>query len=190
MKKVALGFAFILSAFSSFAQLDISVNPISILFSNFDVALEYRMNEDFGIELTPSIDFDKYSVSDVEYKNTGFGARLIGKYYFNPKKGCDKWNIGPYVKFGQADGKGTDKANNTSYEVSRTRFAVGFYSGYKWVSAKNIVFEMGFGIGRLFVNKYKSDDGTLNLDNFPILNIDLTGKIAIGYRFGGNKENQ
>ena len=113
------------------------------------------------------------------------GARLIGKYYFNPSKGCDKWNIGPYVKFQQANGKGTDNSNNTSSEVSRTRFAVGFYTGYKWVSRKNIIFELGFGLGRAFVNKYKSDDTSLNLADYPVLNIDATGKLAIGYRFGG-----
>ena len=133
------------------------------------------------------MDFDNYSVSDVEYKNTGFGARLIGKYYFNPNKGCDKWNIGPYVKYGQSTGKGTDNVNNISYEVTRTRFAVGFYTGYKWVSRKNIVFEIGFGLGRAFVNKYESDDETLNLDNFPGFNIDATAKLALGYRFGGER---
>lgn len=187
MKRIVLLFVLGLGFLKSEAQIDVSANPISLLFSNFDVALEYRLKEDFGIELTPSLDFDKYSVNEVEYKNTGFGARLIGKYYFNPNKGCDKWNIGPYIKYGQATGKGTDKSTNSSYEVNRTRFSVGFYTGYKWVSRKNIVFEIGFGIGRAFVNKYESDDSTLDLGDFPVLNIDATGKLALGYRFGGEK---
>ncbi len=86
MKKIVLFFALASCTFTTFAQLDVSANPISLLFSNFDVALEYRVKEDFGIELTPSLDFDKYSVSDVEYKNTGFGARLMVSIILTPTK--------------------------------------------------------------------------------------------------------
>lgn len=161
-----------------------SVNPIALLFSNFDIAAEYRMSPDIGLELSPGISFNNSTVNGDEYKSTGFGARLIGKYYFNPEDGCDKWNIGPYIKYGSATLKYND--GNTDHKVSSTRLAVGFYTGYKWVSRKNVVFELGFGVGKAFVNKYTTDDSTVNIGDFAdLFNIDFTGKLAVGYRFGG-----
>ena len=188
MKKIILGVLLLTGAYSMTAQVDVSLNPISLLFSNINASIEFGVKDDIGVEFSPSFEFDSYKVDDVKYTNTGLGGRVIGKYYFSPNKGLDKWNIGPYIKYGYGVGKGTNLSTKETVEVTRNRFAVGFYTGYKWVSRKNVVFELGFGLGRAFVNKYESDDQSVDLDDFPILNLDATGKLALGYRFGGVSE--
>lgn len=183
MKKVLFTCAVIFVSLGAKAQIDLSINPIALLFSNFDLSAEYRASNDIGIELTPGISFNKYNLGDGDYKTTGYGVRLIGKYYFSPEDGCDKWSIGPYVKFAGSSLK--NDANG--HEATNTRLAVGFYSGYKWVSRKNIIFELGLGVGKAFVNKYSSNDENYDLGIFDtITDIDFTGKLAVGYRFGGS----
>ncbi|NOT37361.1 MAG: DUF3575 domain-containing protein [Saprospiraceae bacterium] len=185
MKKLTLLIFLCLTARFSFAQLDVSINPISILFESLDLSAEYGIKNDFGIDATLGYDFGKYDVGDVEVKNTGFGLRLIGKYYFKPDDGLDRWSIGPYVRVGTRSGKFDDGVEN--YSVTNFKFAVGFYTGYKWVSKKNIVFELGFGAGRAFVNKYTSDEDSFDAGDYPGLNFDVTGRLSLGYRFGLGK---
>lgn len=187
MKKVLFTCTILIISLGAKAQIDLSINPLGILFSNFDISAEYRASSDIGIELSPGISFHKYDFDGDEWKSNGFNVRLIGKYYFSPEDGCDKWNIGPYIKYGSSVYKYTPDGGSEE-KVTSTRFAVGFFTGYKWVSQKNIIFEIGLGLGRAFVNKYESDDESVNVDDFAaILNLDVTGKLAVGYRFGGGK---
>ncbi|HMG15247.1 MAG TPA: DUF3575 domain-containing protein [Saprospiraceae bacterium] len=183
MKKLFLLFFIAFASLSAKAQIDLSVNPVSLLYSNFDFAAEYRVSPDFGLELSPGLSFNKYGLSGNDWESTGFGARLIGKYYFSPDKGCDKFNIGPYIKYGSSSLKYND--GSTEHTASNTRFAIGFYTGYKWVSRRNIVFEIGLGVGKALSNTYKSDDETVDTNGFDVFNIDATFKFAVGYRFGG-----
>ncbi len=75
------------------------------------------------------------------------GGNLSGKYYFEPEKGIDKFHVGVFVGIQESVG-------------------VGFLAGYKLVSRKNVIFEVGLGIGRSF------DDGVIGY-----------GKLHLGYRF-------
>lgn len=185
MKNIFITLGFIAIGTSLNAQIDISLNPVSILFSSIDASAEFLIKEDIGMEATLSYNFNDFSASNVDYKTNGFGIRAIGKYYFNPDKGCDKWSIGPYMKYAYRSSESMDGSiNNTA---TYKRFAVGFYTGYKWVSRKNIIFELGFGLGRAFLNEWTSNDETLDLGDFPIFNLDGIGRLSIGYRFGGNK---
>lgn len=185
MKKLTFLFYFTLFLSAAKAQLDVSINPISILFSSLDLSAEYGLSNDFGLDATLGYDFQRYDVDDIEIKNNGIGLRLIGKYYFNPEDGIDKWSIGPYVRFKTASGTYDDGVEN--YKVKNTVFAAGLYAGFKWVSRRNIVFELGLGGGRAFVNKFTSDDSSFDSGDFPGLNFDITGRLAVGYRFGLGK---
>jgi len=67
---------------------------------------------------------------------------------------------------------------------TNTRFGLGFGLGYKIVSDGGFVFDIGFGAGKAFVDKTKFEaDGVESGLDLP--NLMLTGKLAVGYRFGG-----
>jgi len=160
------------------AQIDVSVNPIGILFNSYDVSAEKGFSDNFGVELTVGLSTQKYEFDDTEASSTGFGTRLMAKYYLSPGKGLDKFNIGAYLKYG------SNKFEDGGDDVSNTRVAAGFYIGYKIVSKSNVFFEIGFGIGKAFTNKYSiNGEEVLDGADYPILNIDATGKFAVGYRF-------
>lgn len=161
MRKLTIFFLFFVLAKSASAQFDLTINPVSLLFSSVDISGEYGIKPSFGLEGTLGYDYGGYSVGDVDVKNQGIGIRLIGKYYFNPNRNIDKFNIGPYVKFATRKGKYEDGVSTSN--ITNTRFAVGFYVGYKWVSAGRFVFELGLGAGRAFVNKYSSEDESIEL---------------------------
>lgn len=170
----------------SSAQVDVQINPIAILFSSIDLTAEFALSQDFGIEGGLDYNFQNFDIDDIEYKNNGVGVRALGKYYFSPDKGIDKWNIGAYMKFVSGTSTTEDATTSERDEVKNTRFAVGFYVGHKWVSKKNIVFEIGLGVGRNFVSKHEYSDGTeVDDDDIPLLNVDLIPRLSLGYRFGG-----
>ena len=162
------------------AQTDVTINPIALLFSNFGLSVEKPLRDNFGLEGTANFRFNKYDALGDEFGSNGFGLRAMGKYYFKPTKGINRFHVAPYARIGY------NSINFTSDKVKNFRFAFGFYTGYKWVSSGNIIFELGLGAGRAFVNNYSSDAASFDASDWPGINIDLTGKLAIGYRFGAN----
>ncbi|GAA5222381.1 DUF3575 domain-containing protein [Membranihabitans marinus] len=161
----------------AFSQLDVSINPIGLLFKSIGVSAEKPVHENIGLEGTLNLNFNKYSVDGEDFNSNGFGLRALGKYYFNPDKGYDKFNAGAYLRMSN------NSVKYTGDKVKNFRLALGIYSGYKWVSKDNIIFELGLGVGRALTNNYKSDDTSFNAAEWPLLNFDITGKLAIGYRF-------
>ncbi len=185
MKKSLLIIAFFATCASiSFSQVDLSINPIEVVFGKLGLNAEFLIKEDIGIEPGLSFRFNKNDVAGVDYKNTGFGASVIGKYYFNPEDGCDKFNLGIYIDFSNNKFTADDGSSDGGYK--RNKLGLGFYTGYKWVSNKNIIFELGLGLGRNFVNDVTLEDETLSLDDIPFLNINVLGRLSIGYRFNAN----
>lgn len=189
MKKcLLLLFLVVAAAATSNAQVDVQLNPIGILFRSIDLSAEFGVSEDFGIEGALGYDFQNYNFDDIEYRNNAVGFRAIGKYYFKPEDGIDKWNVGGYARFSTGTSSVTEDSNSgRDDDVKNTKFAVGFYTGYKWVSRKNVVFELGLGIGRNFVRTFEYEDGTeADTSDIPLLNIDIFGRLSLGYRFGGS----
>ena len=164
----------------AFTQVELKINPIGILFNNPDVAAEFLIAENFGVEGKVGVRWYKVNDGFDEYKANGFNIIGSGKYYFKPDQGCDKFYIGAYLKFGNS----TADASNSDDSFSNTRLALGPIIGYKWVaSSGKVVFELGFGVGRAFVNDW-GDANDSFLDDVPLLDIDFTGTLAVGYRFG------
>jgi hypothetical protein len=191
MKKSLLPALLIAFAASrSFAQVDLQINPVGILFSSINVTAEFGISQDFGLEGGIDYDFQNYDIADLDYRNNAVGFRAIGKYYFGPEDGIDRWTIGAYTRYISGTSSTDDEsAGNGREEVKNTKFALGFYTGYKWVSSKNIVFELGLGIGRNFVRKFEYEDGTeVDTSDIPLLNVDILGRLSLGYRFGGSNK--
>ena len=179
MKKITILFFAVFFTGVLKAQFDVSVNPVGLLFNSYTVSLEKGMSNNFGVELNLGYNTSKYEVFEDELSSSGFDARIMAKYYLSPSKGLDRFNIAPYFKFG------TNSFTDGTDEVSNTRVAGGFYLGYKTVSTGGIFFEIGFGVGKAFVNSYSVNGGEPeDLTRYPLFDIDLTGKFAVGYRFG------
>jgi hypothetical protein len=167
-------------------QLEPKINPLALILSG-DLVLgcELIMSDKFGVE--PVIDFGKSDIGldftggSEEISFTGFGIRAIGKYYFNPNRGADKFYVGPYFKY--KGGAGT--VESTDEKITRTRIAAGLAIGYKVVSASGIVFEIGLGGGRAFTDTFKNKDTDEEISVTDLINIDFLGRLALGYRFGG-----
>jgi hypothetical protein len=191
--KKCLTLIIVLKSLIGFAQFDVSIHPLPLIRSDINISLEYRASDEIGIELTPQLEFDGYNrysapgSNRIRFNSVGFGARLIGKYYLMPAKGCNKWIIGPYLKFRQTTEKQEGIASGTNF--TGTRYAVGFYSGYKFVSRRKIIMEIGMGLGRAFISEEDSINyGAQNFIDIGNVNIDATANLTVGYRFGV-KEN-
>ncbi|MBV6439919.1 MAG: DUF3575 domain-containing protein [Haliscomenobacteraceae bacterium CHB4] len=190
MKKLILPVFLLLACGNRiYAQVDVQINPVGILFSSINVTAELGVSEDFGIEGGLDYDFQNFDIGDFDYRNNAIGFRAIGKYYFRPEDGIDRWTIGAYARYITGTASTSGDAGNDREEVKNTKFAFGFYTGYKWVSQKNVVFELGLGIGRNFVRTYEYEDGSeVDTSDIPLLNIDLLGRLSLGYRFGGSNK--
>lgn len=171
MKKLFFAALFALFTQAAWAQTEIKINPVGLLFQDYSLSAEFGVNPNFGIE--PVIGFWNPAnlENDASYK--AFRTRLIGKYYFNPDKGIDKFNVGGYVNF--VNGRLSDGRESTN----ATRIALGLYMGQKWVSKGNFVFELGLGLGRNLIYSVADED----LSDIPILNFDIFARISIGLRF-------
>ena len=190
MKRLTLLFAFsaiILSNAS--AQLDIKVGPVGLLFSNLNVGIEYGVSENWGIELTPGLDWKALNLLDndeIDFKGNIFKVGLNGRYYFNPnEKGLNGFYAGVYTRYGGGKYSGTDTSTDEKYEFTSTRLAGGFLLGGKIVARnERLIFDLGLGFGRAFIHKYEDPNGTdeADLSNVPFFNFDLPINLKIGYR--------
>jgi len=126
---------------------ELKFNPPLALFSFLQLSAEFPIGVDFGIE------------PEIVFGNGGGGILLHGKYYFRPDYGNDKVYISLIT-----GGIFADDTNAAAF---------GFGVGYKWIGKRNILFEIGLGVGR----------GTGDL-NFGV----PYGRLMVGYRFkGANK---
>ncbi len=121
------------------AQTDVSISPFGLLIPAFVGTVEVPVADYIGLE--------GYLLA-VE---GGAVVNLNGRYYLNPKRGYDGFNIGIFVGGATELGVGP-----------------GFTFGYKTVSERGLLFDVGFGIGRSL------SDGGLPLPY---------AKLNFGYRF-------
>ncbi len=178
-------------AYTSRAQVDVQINPIGLLFSSVDLSAEIPVSPDFGIEGVVGYDFQNFKFDDVKYKNNAFSTRVIGKYYFNPGEASIKgFNVGAYLRYSTGTASVSDEDSNSG-DVINTKLGLGVYTGYKWVSKRNVVFELGLGMGRKLIRTYEYSDGSsADTSDIPFLNFDIFGRFSIGYRFGGSKASK
>lgn len=166
-----------LAGSQAFTQVDLSTNPLGIIFKYMHLYTDVPVSQSISVEGGLGYSFDRFEVLETEYKSSGIVIRALGKYYFSPKNGHDRFNIGPYARFASA------KIKYSGENVNNSRLGIGLYGGYKWVTKGNIIFELGIGMGRAFINKYTSDLSSFNANDWPAGNFDVTGKMAVGYRF-------
>lgn len=168
------------------AQVDLTVSPIGLLFGDLNAGVDFSITENFSTEAQIGLTFGKDDLGEGdEYKYFGLPITVLGKYYFNPNNGADRFYADVFLKFVQRS-YSVDGDNVLGYaDYSNTRFGAGFGIGYKVVSKGGFVFDIGFGAGKAFVDKTKFDDDGLTGGVLDLPNLMFTGKLGVGYRFGG-----
>lgn len=184
---LGVAMCFLFASLSANAQFEVKINPIGALFQSPDVSVEYIVNDNFGVEGKLGYAWANREVLGVtgsESKSQGVNLALLGKYYFNPDEGADRFYAGLYGKFGYASSKSDASSTFAIADYTQTRLALGALVGFKWVGGNGIVLDINFGVGRALLNNYNSDDP--DIDNLlESIDIDAIGTIALGYRFPG-----
>lgn len=148
MRKLLLTYFVLLSLAKLSAQVDIKLSPLLISGNIFLVSAEMELNDDMGLEANlQSITEDFFSTT------------IAYKYYLNPNYGTDRFYVGGFGGFAVFD------------DVAAP--VLGFNFGYKIMSVKGFITEIGGGIGR---NLLGDRNGLI-----PEI------KLHFGYRLTGNK---
>ena len=170
------------------AQVDVTINPIGALWGNIDLGVDFMVSDKFSAELTlgPNVGSRGISINNSpKFKYFALPVTAFGKYYFNPRNGADRFYADAFLRFVPRSLKAEDN-DNTYADARQTRVGLGFGIGYKAVSDGGFVFDVGFGVGRTFVNSidYIGDGIQEDINQPPIM---VVGKLGIGYRFGGGR---
>lgn len=196
MKKNSI-FIFLLLCLPMFgvAQIAIEakVNPIGIFTGNAKLSAEVIPMENLGIELGYGLASFPFTINvedTLKLSGGGTGGSLAGKYYFMPDRGGDFFYIGAYTRFSNID-VDIEVGSTNEGTGKYSRAAIGFMTGFKWVSNQNIVFEVGGGIGRTISHQLSLigggqivEDRDINLISIPVINLDARLILTVGYRFG------
>lgn len=168
------------------AQVDLKINPLGVLFNNLNVAVEFGVKDNFGIEVTPGFGWGKLNLlNDSDFDGTVFRLGVNGRYYLNPnEKGLNGFYIGGYTRYkGGVYSHIND--DNTTDKFNSSKFSLGFLLGGKVVARnERLIFDFGTGFGRALVYKFSDPNGqnNANLSDIPFLNWDIPLYISIGYR--------
>ena len=186
MKKIYIATFAAIMAVGLNAQetIEIKINPIGALFGNLNVSGEYFVSDNFGAELTAGVLFGTYgagSIGDIDPNKSGFGVMGMGKYYFSPDDGCDKFFGALYLRQRSFTVEADDGEDYAAFK--RGILAGGIALGYKWVGDSNVVLEIAFGGGRAFSESNEWVDEDDQGEAFPDLGVDFISRIAVGYRF-------
>ncbi len=170
------------------AQIDLKINPLGLIFNSPDLSGEYNVNENVGVELTLGFDYGNGTLGLIEgLKKSGYKVRLAGKYYFKPENGCDRFYAGLYTgpksRSLTLDGDSNQLGLNYDPSYKTSSFVAGLLVGFKWVSQKGVMFEIGTGFGRAFGEKTTLADAD-NIEEIPSLKLDGVWTLAVGYRIG------
>lgn len=182
-----LGIVALICCFCAFnqvasAQIDVTVNPLGALFGDISLGADFALSERFSTELTVGFGGDKGGDGTGAYKYRNLGTNVLGKYYFNPNHGADRFYVDAFLRFINRNYDYTDSGSSLA-DYKQNRFGLGVGLGYKVVSNGGFVFDIGIGAGRALIDKTSVDGTTIDWPE-----IMFQGKLGIGYRFGGGKK--
>ena len=157
------------------AQIDVTLNPIGLLFGDLSAGADFVLGDNFSIE--GAIGYGSGDIGGQDWTNIPIKA--VAKYYLNPDDGADKFYVDAFARFVSRNFDATD----VNGEATWNRFGLGFGLGYKVVGNSGFVFDIGFGVGRTIADKitYKTAGDEYDIDWG---NVIFNGKLGVGYRFG------
>ena len=166
MKKLLIFIALSLPIMA-FSQTEIGVAPISfIAYKNFSVTLEQAFAEDISLSLHGAYS-DDFADNNRNLFSTDFSLR----YYFFPEKPISKFWFSAYFKYALS----TTPQMYASSESDIDALIIGYQAGYKWLSARGVYADLGFGGGRAIAGR--------NISDLPFGELDLIFLLNFGYRF-------
>lgn len=172
------------------AQVDLTTNPVNLIFGNINAGADFGIKENFSLEA--NVAYSKGDYWGLVDKRETIPVNLIGKYYFNPKNGADGFYVDAFTRFVNRSITATYKGDNENIpdEVNYTRnqLGLGVGLGFKVVSQKGFVFDIGTGIGRAVYHKDKLNVSEQDYKIPSLIKAMGYFKIGLGYRFGGGKE--
>ncbi len=149
---------------------EIKLNALFLILGGFEVGYEYLLNDESGLGVSVFLpisddasDTIKYYVSP--YYRFYFGNKYAGGFFvegFGMLNNAERY----YEKFNS-----NDEYMGSGYKFV-TDFALGIGVGGKWVSKRNVTFELNFGIGRNLFNSNDYDESIIGKGGF-----------TLGYRF-------
>ena len=185
LKLLVVALAIVGYTSTSQAQVDVTVNPIGLLFGDLSVGADFVLSDNFSVE--GAVGIGTGTLGDFKWFNIPVTAS--GKYYFNPDDGADGFYANVFAKFIRR-GNTWDGDVDLTYDgdYNQTRLGLGIGAGFKVVSNGGIVFDIGLGFGRALVSNISFNDESIDeeLRNLPDwTRLMITGKLGLGYRFGG-----
>lgn len=154
-----------------FKKNEIKVNALYLVLGVFDVAYERAINDEssFGTSVTLLLDKE----ADI---NTAFAISPYYRFYFGkkPVSGFFMEGFGLYQSINRET---YYYIGNEFYQEEKVKaFALGIGLGGKWYTKRNVMFEIGGGIGRNLSISSNIPDSDYSR---------ITGKfnISVGYRF-------
>ena len=84
---------FSFSAFHANAQVDVTINPIGLLFGDLSIGGDFILSDEFSVEATIGIGGGNDDFTSLKWSNIPIG--VVGKYYFNPDDGADNPGADP-----------------------------------------------------------------------------------------------
>ncbi|MAT55342.1 MAG: hypothetical protein CMN32_12760 [Saprospirales bacterium] len=181
-------FLAILATQTTKAQVDVTAQPLGLLFGTFNFGADFAISESFSVEgiigFTSRSDSgtDSDTGEPYDYDYTGIPVTVMGKYYLKPRRGADRFYLSGFLRYINRSAEFTGGSDNADFTWSR--FGLGFGVGTKIVSEKGVILDLGLGIGRAFHNKISyEENGDREEIDWP--GIMFLPRLGVGYRFGG-----
>ena len=117
----------------------------------------------------------------INYKEQGYEAGAMAKYYVKPKQGTDRMYLGLYGNYANTNYERSEDLTST---FNNQKLTAGFFLGYKWVSNSGIFLETGAGLGRHLMNDNTASEGSsVDISTINTSGLHIPGRIAVGLRF-------
>ena len=140
---------------------ELKLNGLWLVLGSFDVSYEYLLNEESALGLEVLLPFDDEVNDEIQYYISPYYRIYFGK----------KYAAGFFLE-GFAMLNSTERELFTSEDDFVTDVALGIGLGGKWITKRNFIGEISYGIGRNLINDEGSD-----YEFIPKLGF------TIGYRF-------
>ncbi len=173
-RSICIGLLVLVCIVQCKAQFELRSNPLRIFIGNPNLSLDYHISKDISVELLAGLDsgFDSNiaSFSNSFQKKNAYQLRLVGKYYYNSKRGADKWFSSIIASHKRAKGDSSifslTSGSTSNFEFVQNSVNIGFGLGYKWISYKGFVLELSTGyVSSLFVSRSRLDNNTVTTDH-------------------------
>ena len=164
--------AILIFSFQSNAQIEVSTNPIGLLFNTYIISVDYHTtpNWSFGGEM---------GINTANSKRTASAYYANAKHYFNPFSDAKMFYVGMFLGSHSIESNILGGIENRMINT----YGGGFMLGYKLVSRKSFIVDVGGGLGRGFSNKVLNAVGTYEISLFYF-------RANVGYRFGAVTEKE